>query len=539
MGAGPVRARAPRPGLLCAAALVHGGTAVPDCWVADLDFRKCCRVLLDDAAGVYTTGVAACWGGGYSYETCCLPELEARYSAASELVLNYVLARRASPEGPVPENVTNDLLEASESLQDVFMNYDYTAHVDETHFRKMQSRWEDIARMLHKEYAREGEGLAWPDFAHHFAGLRARLGPSATPAEAVLAFHEENHEEWWQMHSAWSSAQLGKLGGDDARMHCPHDAEWAEDAECDAADYVAALSPAKLRYFRTFSERPPFQPFTPSLLYVYPSPEYIGNMTQFAKDMDEGAASILIRQDEPKLGRAWAGCHLHSYNFWGDVAIVALLSRAVRRWTQGGGEPESRGGAAAAGQLHVLQIGGGYGSIPHLAVASGALPLPLRQWAVLDLPFATELQAWYLHETLGPRGANVSLVRGAPWGAGARLKDFGANPVVRLVSSGHREFFFHLMREGGVPAGPRVCIAAHSLNELGAEEFLRNLRFIAEDFRADVLIYQYAFNRGYKRSGAAKRKLILERGFQVLEEPREDLVVFGRSPSSAEAHRTS
>lgn len=106
--------------------------------------------------------------------------------------------------------------------------------------------------------------------------------------------------------------------------------------------------------------------------------------------------------------------------------------------------------------MHVLEVGGGYGNMPRLLGTHSGF----GSWTILDLPFMSRLQRWYLAQSLP--------------GHRQEHDDFGVldGGAIRCVDTEHRNEFVDEF------AGATVLLSTHAWSEVPRDEFLwyqRNL----------------------------------------------------------------
>eukprot|EP00928_Gymnodinium_smaydae_P089837 TRINITY_DN73730_c0_g1_i1.p1 TRINITY_DN73730_c0_g1~~TRINITY_DN73730_c0_g1_i1.p1 ORF type:complete len:491 (-),score=99.30 TRINITY_DN73730_c0_g1_i1:100-1572(-) len=477
------------------------------CWEGGFSFEQCCELSVVN--GVLLRGQLACWSEGYNYDTCCVPELDQRYERIGEVW--------ASRDTEGHRLSAWDKLKLSQQMLDLKSRYD-----TEVYLSKNES-WKDyvfveIARSVRDEFVKEAENLTWPEFVQRSYGLPLTVNNSVNPNDVLSVIgHGGGIGAVWEFWEAWCQAYLGA-------EDTPSDPCMGQNAdsgvECSVTDFIEALPPSRLRVYNTFSEQLPFRIFTHSIFHT--DPAYAGleeAEVRYARKLDGATADALSKEVEPVLGRVWAdiGGFLPSRKHKKDLLTLSALAYAVRPLV-----------SAAAKDLEVLEIGGGYGSLLHRAASApvDAFPFRLRRWTIFDLAYVSQLQAWYLHSLLARRAnVSISFVHGSPWQPGGSLEDADSGLSIRLVASKQRELFFHAHRQ--LAGALRVCVAVDSLSELSSEEFLRNLHFIADRFAAQMVVYRHNDKLDERSQPEARLRLLREAGFEE-ERLEHGLVIFRR-----------
>lgn len=467
-----------------------------NCWgkygEVDYSFETCCRTYNKDIKGH-----PGCWHGGFTYEECCLPEMWAQMASKQD--------RIAEVSG------TDSLREFSEDLFDFHLNF--AAESGDKAAKKRSFALFEKSGYLYRKTLDD-----MPKSLSYFDVLINGLGINCEPSADVLAGNSSAVQEF-------SRCCSSSIFGD--TQPCMQVFEM----------FAKALGHRQLQtdggleaYFKTFSEQWAFHHFTPSILK---DSDHSGDPCGYfdmAFEIDSELAGALSADGEPMLGIVWAK-HAHGYKspkFCYGVYFLTIVFRYLQKYI----EQETI-------SLEIFEVGAGYGSLPRIVASAKkrlqalAEPIDVRRYVVLDVRSVTDLQKWYLNETLG-----ASLVDVQDWSAedaNASLAEAASAPLrVELVDRDRRDLFVHAHGEAtashsgpssstGIVPGSRplrLLIAVNSWHEMPMTEYFWYYNtFVAGPswlIAADWILY--LSNRQWPHN-AEKEKLLLGSGqgqkFQV------------------------
>lgn len=487
-------------GCLVGVAALEPEVAVADeasCWESHADsiytFEVCCRMSTE---GV--NGDSRCWAGPFTYERCCLPEMEPALQRGWRLLED------------------GDCRAAADTLVDLAENFfaTHAAHADlrALAFQGVEKAYHGLLRQL-EDLPR---GLDYRELIYN--GLGRECEPVGGAESAWDAFHRCCDEPFPQTVACMTVFEMMmRAVGHKARIRMGEDG-----------------------YYGDMSESWAFRHFTPSVLL----PDGVSEadmLTAYdeAFRAEPDMANALAEDGDSRLGVVFSKSFpsYRSPQYFSGVTHLTLALAAVRN-TVSGPRP-----------VHIFEVGAGYGALPRLLGSSRerllALerPVDIQSYAVFDVRSVIDLQRWYLGRSFGSpvqlrtwplpsRPASESTSAG-PWGLRGEAEGdlwahhrTGSPLVVDLVDLEHRDLFAHLYSagqlsssqrdpaDGELPPRPsRVLFAVNSWHEMPQAEWMWYYKeFVSGPscrLAADWILY--VANQEWDAS-ASKQALLLQGG---------------------------
>mmetsp|Transcript_61074 Transcript_61074/g.108707 ORF Transcript_61074/g.108707 Transcript_61074/m.108707 type:complete len:528 (+) Transcript_61074:109-1692(+) len=405
-----------------------------DCWGdyegLTFSFEICCRS--------YTQGVNGhprCWQGGFTYEICCLPEMQDKMQTK--------LQRLSEVSG------VNGLRELSEDFFRFHLLYG--ADSGDIGMRSSSFALFEKAAGLFRNTLDD-----MPKSLSYFDILFPGFGIDCEPTPDVVAGNSSPLTEF-------NRCCNGNVGDEQPCMQI-------FEMFANALGHKQFKSEGGMgEYYRDMSEQWAFHHFTPSMLTssdVFDDPcKYFDD----AHKLDAGLAGALSADGEPKLGIVWAkhAPNFRSPKFCYGVYFLTMTFQYLQAVLQKDPRP-----------LEIFEVGAGYGSLPRIIAGAKqrlqalSIPIDVQRYVVLDVRSATDLQHWYLNETLGASVADVQ-----DWkmeGASAVLDGANTAPLrVDLVDRDRRDHFVHAYSLATPSAG-----GANAKSEQAHDTRLRPLRLL-------------------------------------------------------------
>lgn len=386
-----------------------------------------------------------CWSGPFTYERCCLPELEPAVQRGLRLI------------------EAGEYRAASDTLIDLASNF-FPHHGEGSELRGVaHAGFEKAYAGFQRELEDLPRSLDYRELLYHGLGRECEpAGDAETPWEAFRRCCNEPFPQTYACMAVFE--MMMRAAGRKAR------AGMGEDA-----------------YFGEMSESWAFRHFTPSVfLSDGVSEDVIKRCYDDALRNEPGIANALAQDGESHVGILFAKNfpYYQSPKFLNGVWHMTVALAAVR---------DSVGGARP---VHLFEVGAGYGALPWLVGSARKRlleldrPIDVQSYAILDTASVNELQRWYLGQTLGPRAQLRSwplpgkpapeITSAGPWGLrGDGGEDLWAHRhsdaplLVDLVDREHRDLFAHLYGSAPRSSRPvRVLFAVNSWHEMPQAEWL-------------------------------------------------------------------
>jgi len=484
---------------LMGAAMVLAMDVVPwasaeqlDCWVPSpapdviqYSFEICCRQCV-----VGMRGDPRCWGEGFTYEVCCIPELKPQI------------------ERWLPTIHGGDLRAASGTFFDLYVNY-MEPSGDKAARALAYRAFESAATKFRAALDDYPKALSYFEILFHGSGIECEHADSSSSWEPGVDAAPSAFAEFWRCCTEV-----------DASNQCMRVFEMIAAA----VGYKRKREPGgEDTYYRDFSEQWAFHHFTPSILLSSDvAPGEPRNLLEEAKRFDPDVAQALMAEAEPSLGIVWAE-HADSYVSHKFCHAVYHLTVALGllRVLLGSGQ-----------SLDVFEVGAGYGNYPRLLASARQrllglkVPIDVQRYVVFDVRSAIDLQLWYLTRTLGAR-VEISDWRTLKADNGERLS--ANRPVLaplslELVEREERDLFVHAYAQAqqlsadpdaaGVTKGPqRLLIAVNSWHEMPMSEYFwyHNTFIAGPAWHLRVGWVLYVANQEWYRT-EEKQRLLLSPG---------------------------
>jgi len=510
--------------------LPNGFGAAP-CWEAGTpyNFENCCTELAEELRGN-----PSCWQGGFTFELCCLPEIEELKRRSFALL----------EQGAY--------YEASHFLFRLHQHF-ATEAVDKGTHRLAWVGFEKAAKEVVNDLNRQPHSLSY------FEILFKGLGIDCEPGGDMPAKVKRHFPHWQGAPDAYTEwARCCWEGGLFGSKPCNLIFEMMATALGSGRHKTL---PQRDAYYTNMSELWAFHHFTPSMFLNEEDPTRRKPLLM-AETLDPELTRLLADSGEPSLGIVWAEYVLYrSPKFeWGVYCLTWLL-HALKK-------------AGAAGAVDLIELGAGFGSMVRLvAHARAALlrhspPFDVRSYTIFDLRSVIDLQRWYLNKTAGdriqqwdwgdmePGGAGHRVARvlntssgGMPAAAKELWKETGglapgggSTPLrVDFVDTDMRDLFCHLYAEAhseetiretpgrGRPA--RVLMAVNSWHEFTMPDFLwyYNAFVASPAWRTGVDWILYISNRAWAGNDVKESLLLKPRPdfhFDVVDEACSEITCY-------------